>query len=668
MIGDSKLGGISSTISAYESLLLRGYIVDALLLFREDYYRNWEYLTSYFSEKTVPVTTIPPPPARLSSHKQDIANLESYYETVSQSESSGLPEVITQLTKRHKSRIDELDSMPARTHTQIWWPFVQHSLTHPDSKSIAVIDSAHKDHFSVYSDGNSPISQETDSLLSYQFDGSASWWTQALGHSNPALTLAAARAAGRYGHVIFPQSTHLPALRLAETLLAGPGKDWASHVFYTDNGSTGMEVALKMALRAYAKRYPVGGGTCGDQAKKLGVVGLKGSYHGDTIGAMNACDAGDGVYTCEWHESKGFWFDPPFLAIQDGRITITLPPLLREFALNDGVGEEDLEWIGVRESLNAAYDVERRLGTTLAKVYTAFIEHSLDVIKTKIAALVLEPLVMGAGGMIFVDPLFQRILVDAARSRSSHTGSSSEEGWSGIPVIFDEVFVGTYRMGHQTTSTILGVHPDIAVYAKMLTGGLVPLATTLARKEIFEAFVGERKDQALLHGHSYTAYPVACEVANETLKQVKKLMESEGWKDARRKWIGEALLGDKGATRVWSFWGPKFVDELSKLSSVKEVMALGCVLAIKIDDGGRGKIQKSIRSLREAHALVQPQGIDLLLRRRCLVPLGPQILAQPAPTLSAFISAPWETLVTLSQASIPNARLSPESRRGYSRP
>ena len=591
LIGDSRLGGISSTISAYESLLLRGYIVDALLLFREDYYQNWEYLASYFAEKGVPVTAIPPPPPRLVSRNEDIANLEGYYKNISESEPPGLSEVVAQLTGRHESRIYELDSMPTRTHTKIWWPFVQHYFARPDSKSIAVIDSAHKDHFSVYHDGRARGAEETDSLLSHQFDGSASWWTQTLGHSNPTLTLAAARAAGRYGHVLFPQSTHLPALNLAETLLAGPGKGWASRVFYTDNGSTGMEVALKMALRAYTKKYPVEGDAGGDRAKKLGVLGLKGSYHGDTIGVMNACDAGDGVYTCEWHESKGFWFDPPSLTLQEGQIIITLPPSLRDLASRCGISEEDLTWIGARDSLNVAYDVERRLDTTLAQVYREFIERSLDKIKTEIAALVLEPLVMGAGGMIFVDPLFQRVLVDVVRSRSPPVRPSTEGRWSGIPVIFDEVFVGTYRMGHQTASTVLGIHPDIAVYAKMLTGGLVPLAATLAREDIFEVFVGERKDQALLHGHSYTAYPVACEVANETLKQIRKLTETEGWRDARRKWIGGAVDGPTtGAVRVWSFWDPEFVDKLSKLESVKAVMTLGCVLAIKIDDGGRGAI------------------------------------------------------------------------------
>ena len=595
LIGDSRLGGISSTISAYESLSLRGYIIDALLLFREDYYGNWEYLTSYFAEKGVPVVAIPPPPTRQPSHEQDVSNLENYYKGISETKSSGLSEVIAQLTERHESRLNELVSMSSRTHTQIWWPFVQHSSTHPNPNSITIIDSAHKDHFSVYNDDRAHRPETADSLLRHKFDGSASWWTQTLGHSNPTLTLAAARSAGRYGHVLFPQSTHLPALNLAEALLAGPGKGWASRVFYSDNGSTGMEVALKMALRAYTRKYPVVGDPGGDRAKKLGVLGLKGSYHGDTIGAMNACDAGDGVFTCEWHDSKGFWFDPPSLAIREGRTSIDLPPVLRRLASRGGVSEEDLRWTGARDSLNAAYNVEGRLSSALARIYREFIERSLDDIKVEIAALVLEPLVMGAGGMIFVDPLFQRVLVDVVRSHSPPVKPSTEGRWSGIPVIFDEVFVGTYRMGHQTTSAVLGVHPDIAVYAKMLTGGLTPLAATLAREQIFEAFAGERKDQALLHGHSYTAYPVACEVANETLKQIRRLTESESWEEARRKWIGATPEDSaEGVAKVWSFWDPDFVDKLSRLESVKEVMTLGCVLAIKIDDGGGGKTYRHL--------------------------------------------------------------------------
>jgi len=93
------------------------------------------------------------------------------------------------------------------------------------------------------------------------------------------LTLAVAEAAGRYGHVLFPSGTHEPALNLAEKLLATVGKGWADRVFYSDNGSTGIEVALKMALRAAGRRY----GWKGEEGEDIGVIGLRGGYHGDTV-------------------------------------------------------------------------------------------------------------------------------------------------------------------------------------------------------------------------------------------------------------------------------------------------------------------------------------------------------------------------------------------------
>lgn len=102
---------------------------------------------------------------------------------------------------------------------------------------------------------------------------------QSFGHANHALTLAAAHAAGRYGHVLFPSGTNAPALNLAEKLLQTAGKGWADRVFYSDNGSTGIEVALKMALRASGRRYGWEGEVGGD----VGVIGLRGGYHGDTV-------------------------------------------------------------------------------------------------------------------------------------------------------------------------------------------------------------------------------------------------------------------------------------------------------------------------------------------------------------------------------------------------
>lgn len=110
--------------------------------------------------------------------------------------------------------------------------------------------------------------------------------SQSHGHAATPLTLAAAHAAGRYGHVLFPSGTHAPALQLAEKLKETAGKGWADRVFYSDNGSTGTEVALKMAIRAAGRRY----GWTGDEGVGVGVIGLRGGYHGDTVSyAHHSC-------------------------------------------------------------------------------------------------------------------------------------------------------------------------------------------------------------------------------------------------------------------------------------------------------------------------------------------------------------------------------------------
>ena len=394
------------------------------------------------------------------------------------------------------------------------------------------------------------------------------------------LTLAAAKAAGRYGHVIFPQATHLPAIRLAERLIHdGPGAGWASRAYFSDDGSTGMEVALKMALRAFSKRE----GWRKRVDPELGVLGLKGSYHGDTIGAMDACE--EGIFTCEWHNAKGYWLDPPTVGIRTGRVQVTLPQTM--LAHGDATTQFD--------SVSALYDVENRLQSPLADQYRQSIHESLSRIqrpgRPRPAALVIEPLVMGAGGMVFVDPLFQRILVDAVRTHGKQDyRDRNPVEWHGMPVIFDEVFVGLYRIGMRTCSSLLGVTPDIAVYAKILTGGLVPMALTLASDSIYQAFMGETKAEALLHGHSYTAHPIGCEVANETLDQLEKLSKSDDWVLARSNWQTSrtSLTSQEAPSTVWSFWDATFVIELSMNPKIEEVMTLGTVLAFKLRDNAGG--------------------------------------------------------------------------------
>ncbi|KAJ3485058.1 hypothetical protein NLJ89_g11931 [Agrocybe chaxingu] len=133
LIGDSKLGGISTTITAYESLLLRGYIIDAVLLFQDEYYRNGEYLKPYFEERGAFLAIVRPPPPRLSNSTENFISTEGYYKTITSAEEgdeAGL--VVDHLDVRHKARIEELESMPRRTLDTVWWPFVQHGQRHEE--------------------------------------------------------------------------------------------------------------------------------------------------------------------------------------------------------------------------------------------------------------------------------------------------------------------------------------------------------------------------------------------------------------------------------------------------------------------------------------------------------------------------------------------------------
>jgi bifunctional dethiobiotin synthetase / adenosylmethionine---8-amino-7-oxononanoate aminotransferase len=538
LIGDAKLGGISSTISAYESLLLRGFIVDSVLIFRDDYYRNWEYLTQYFSERGVHVKAISPPPPLLNHKIKDPISTMEYYDAISgDGAGSAIGGLLSQLDESHERRLQELESMPRRALDNFWWPFVQHGLVKGE-KDVNVIDSAQRDFFSVYKSPsqNPGAASHNGSVLEPQFDGSASWWTQALGHAHPSLAVAAAKAA--------------------------------------DDGSTGMEIALKMALRYFSVKDNL----TPSARKELGVIGLKGSYHGDTIGAMDACE--EGVYTCEWHNAKGYWFDPPRIYMQNGDVILSLPAAIAGSSPSvTSLKALSLSWV---------YNITERLKTELAELYQEYIERTLTRLtkatNRKLAALVLEPLLMGSGGMIFVDPLFQRVMVDVVRGTNGNLPSP----WSGLPVIFDEVFVGLYRIGVESSSSVLGVYPDISVNAKILTGGLVPLAVTMASDAIFQTFKSENKTDALLHGHSYTAHPIGCEVANETLNIVEKLTSSDLWDDARKKWAKSDASAEPGI--VWSFWDPTFVEAMSRLDVISEVMALGTVLAFKIGDERGGKL------------------------------------------------------------------------------
>lgn len=565
LVGDSKLGGIGATISAFESLHVRGYDVDNVMLFYDPEWKNHEYLKNHFKEYGVSVHLMPLPPRRSTSTADDERAMLEYYEKFSQSEVMG--KILDHLNYKHFLRVSKLSSLPSKAESVIWHPFRQHALP----QNVVAIDSAYWDHFQAYDQETDPLftqapSQTTssaspdtsfrgDQMLTSLFDASASWWTQGLGHGNSRLALTAANAAGRYGHVMFANAVHEPALDLCYNLLETLENPRLSRIFFTDNGSTGMEVAVKMALRASCQRY---GWKKDDAQHPVGVLGLKGSYHGDTIGVMNCSEPNTFNEKVDWYRPWGFWFDPPQVSMRKGRWEIEVPS-----SMNDDASAPAASTLTF-DTLTSIFDHHSRPED--AAKYRSYISRTLKRLThdqhRRFGALIIEPVLMGAGGMIFVDPLFQRTLITTIRENpslinpsyiASITQARLEDAaeWAGLPLIADEVFTGLYRLGRPSSSSFLSsqhpdqaslklshdVAPDISVHAKLLTGGLLPLALTTASNSIFNTFLSPSKSDALLHGHSYTAHPIGCAVANHSLKEMKSwYTNSSIWDEHRAQW------------------------------------------------------------------------------------------------------------------------------------
>ncbi|KAJ5243504.1 uncharacterized protein N7469_001831 [Penicillium citrinum] len=582
LVADSRLGGISSTISAYESLLLRGYDIQSVLLFRDDYYRNHEYLADFFSKKSIPLVSLNAPPARpvvdnADTQARDQEAMSAYYSKLSAE--SDILRLLEEMNTRNQSRITRLEEMAERAQDLIWYPFTQHQGMKP--KDITVIDSAHDDYFQTF---GSAKSDQSIGELRPTFDGSASWWTQGLGHGNPDLSLSAAYAAGRYGHVMFAGAVHEPALSLADRLLKTIGNPRFTKVFYTDNGSTGMEVAVKMGLRAACDRY----GWDASQ-EQISILGLKGSYHGDTIGVMDCSEPSTFNQKVEWYRGRGYWFDFPLVKMINGTWKVEVPTELK-----GELGSEDAEFT----NLGSVFDIEKRLGSETGQRYKSYIHRTIkDLVQRhgmKFGALILEPVILGAGGMLFCDPLFQRCLTEVVRDHPelfspNASAPKAAPSWSGLPVIFDEVFTGLYRLGRPSSASFLGVHPDIAVNAKLLTGGLIPLCTTVASQEIFETFSSSEKSDALLHGHSYTAHAVGCTVAVDSLRTMADMDTNGSWNQFKEDWNIKPVKSESlGSSDIWSVWSQKLLQDLSCAESVESVFGIGTVLSISLRDAEGG--------------------------------------------------------------------------------
>ncbi|KAL5775185.1 hypothetical protein ACOSP7_012742 [Xanthoceras sorbifolium] len=569
LIGDGRLGGISGTISAYESLKLRGYDVVAVV-FEDHGLVNEVPLMSYLRNR-VPVLVLPPIP-------QDSSNDLMEWFDASHNVFNSLKDI---MLSAHSKRIQRLHDMAKRAGEVFWWPFTQHGLV--PEETVTIIDSRCGENFSVYK------GQDIESITQ-QFDACASWWTQG---PDAALQTELARdmgyTAARFGHVMFPENVYEPALECAELLLDGVGKGWASRAYFSDNGSTAIEIALKMAFRKFSCDHGILldflNNNTAERVIKLKVLALKGSYHGDTLGAMEAQAPSSytGFLQQPWYTGRGLFLDPPRVFMCNSKWDLSLPEWLHAKI----VKLQDMTF-GSRDEIF----YKSRDKSDLAAIYSSYISQTLlqnpDCRGFEpIGALIIEPVIHAAGGMHMIDPLFQRILVNECRNRK-------------IPVIFDEVFTGFWRLGAETAADMLGCVPDIACFGKLLTGGVIPLAVTLATDAVFDSFVGDSKLKALLHGHSYSAHAMGCAAAAKSIKWFKDPQTNVN------------IISEQKLLR--ELWDLELVQQISSHPAIRRMVTLGTVCALELQaegcNAGYGSLYASslLRKLREDGVYMRPLG------------------------------------------------------------
>jgi adenosylmethionine---8-amino-7-oxononanoate aminotransferase len=312
-----------------------------------------------------------------------------------------------------------------KSMSPVWHPFTQHAL---QSEATPIAK------------GEGAWLQTADGCRI--FDAISSWWVVTHGHCHPHIVRAIKEQADCLDQVIFAGFTHEPAERLARRLIEITPPD-LEYVFFSDSGSTSVEVALKMALGFWRH----------NGEKRSRILALEGAYHGDTIGGMSVGQRGV--------------FNAPY------------DPLL--------------------------FDVER-----LPFPFAGREQVTLDALKAAcrnrpIAALIVEPLILGAGGMLIYPPW---VLAEMKRICQTH----------GILMIADEVMTGWGRTGTLFACEQANVAPDIGCYSKGLTGGSLPLAVTLCRSDIFEAHYSTDRTRTFFHSSSYTANPIACAAALANLE------------------------------------------------------------------------------------------------------------------------------------------------------
>jgi adenosylmethionine---8-amino-7-oxononanoate aminotransferase len=322
-------------------------------------------------------------------------------------------------------------------------------------------------------------------------DGMSSWWAAIHGYRHPVLDEALVEQSRRMSHVMFGGLTHEPAIDLATTLVEVTPAG-LEHVFLCDSGSVGVEVAVKMALQAQLALGRPG---------RRRLATWRGGYHGDTFHPMSVCDPVGGMHSL---------------------------------------------WTGVLPAQVFA-------GRPPAHVDAGYAQELIDTVerhRDEIAAVIVEPVVQGAGGMRFHHPDYLRVLREVTAAH-------------GIYLIFDEIATGFGRTGTFFAAEHAGVAPDIMCVGKALTGGYLTLAATLCTPAVAEA-VSAGEGGGLAHGPTFMGNPLACAVANASLR----LLRDEGWAD-RVKLIENGLRAG--------------LEPLRDAPGVADVRVLGAIGVVQLD-------------------------------------------------------------------------------------
>lgn len=324
-------------------------------------------------------------------------------------------------------------------------------------------------------------------------DGVGSWWTVVHGYNHPHIRAAVEAQLARFPHVMLGGLAHEAAWTLARRLATMLPGD-LNHTFFSDSGSVAVEVAMKMAVQFW-----INSGVKG----RTRFLSFKGGYHGDTFATMAVCDPDEGMHTL-------------FKGTIAEQIVVDLP---------------------ADEATTRAYEA-------------ALAQHGKHL-----AAVLVEPLVQGAGGMKMHDAATLKRIADLARA-------------AGVLVIFDEIFVGFGRTGTLFAMEAAGVTPDIVTLGKALTGGFLPLAATVATTKIYESFLDDSAAKALMHGPTYMGNALACAAANASLD----LFETE------------PRLAQVAALEGWLREGLAPARALPNVRDVRVKGAIGCIEMDKMPD------------------------------------------------------------------------------------